>query len=154
LLGHDWNASDELIIVDNNSSDGTQDYLRELKRVNPFVQVELNDTNRGFAAANNQALALATRDILILLNNDTIVTRGWRNGLARWLEQTEIGLAGPVTNRTCNEAQIDAPYRTYAELEEFATQYTQSRIGQCTETPMLAMFCLAIRRDTLARVGP
>ena len=154
LLGDGWDASDELIIVDNHSTDGTQDYLRELKRVNPFIQVQMNDTNRGFAAANNQALALATGDILIFLNNDTIVTPGWRNGLARWLEQVEIGMVGPVTNRTCNEAQIDAPYRTYAELEEFAERYTQSHAGQGTETQMLAMFCLAIRRDTLARIGP
>ena len=32
---------------------------------------------------------MATGDILILLNNDTIVTRGWREGLVRWLDSVE-----------------------------------------------------------------
>jgi hypothetical protein len=99
-------------------------------------------------------LAIATGDILILLNNDTIVSSGWRDGLAHWLERTEIGIVGPVTNRTCNEAQIDAPYRTYDEMAKFAGQYTRNHHGQATEIPMLAMFCVAMRRDTFVRVGP
>jgi GT2 family glycosyltransferase len=154
LLSDDWLDEDELIVVDNGSTDGTREYLHDLRRLNPFVRAESNERNQGFAVANNQGLARATGDWLILLNNDTLPTRGWRDGLARWLEDPTVGLVGPVTNRTCNEAQIDAPYRTFVEMEQFARSYTQSHHRQSRDLAMLAMFCLALRRDVFARVGP
>jgi GT2 family glycosyltransferase len=154
LLGTSWQAGDELIVVDNASTDGTPQFLGEVSRANPAVRAVINETNRGFAAANNQGLALASGEILILLNNDTIVSRGWRDGLERWLDDPEIGMVGPVTNRTCNEAQIDAPYRTLAELENFADEYTRKHDGQAAEIPMLALFCMAMRRDAFERIGP
>jgi glycosyltransferase involved in cell wall biosynthesis len=122
--------------------------------MNSSVCVEINDDNRGFAAANNQGALLASGDILVFLNNDTIPPRGWIEGLMRWLEDPETGMVGPVTNRTCNEAQIDAPYRTFGELEVFASEYTHQHAGQAAEIPMLAMFCVAIRREVFERVGP
>lgn len=154
LFENGWRPDDELILVDNASTDGTQDYLRELVRLNKFVRAVFNERNRGFAPANNQGLAQATGEVLILLNNDTLVTRGWRDGLMRWLDEATIGLIGPVTNRTCNEAQIDAPYGTYGEMEQFARDYTQKHRGEAGDIRMLAMFCLAMRRDVFSRVGP
>jgi GT2 family glycosyltransferase len=153
LFGSGWHSGDELIIVDNASSDGTPDFLRDVIRLNPFVRILFNRENRGFAAANNQALAIATGDVLILLNNDTLPLPGWRNGLLRWLEDPGIGLVGPVTNRTCNEAQIDAPYRTFGEMRQFARTYTVTHCGRSADISMLAMFCLAMRRDVFERVG-
>lgn len=154
LLGSDWRESDELIIIDNGSTDGTQEFLCELSRAHASVRIEVNSTNRGFAAANNHGLALASGEILILLNNDTILTRGWRHRLEQWLEIAEHGLVGPVTNRTCNQAQIDSPYRTFSEMKAFAEKYTRQHRGESAEIPMLAMFCMAMRRDVFERVGP
>jgi GT2 family glycosyltransferase len=154
LLSNGWPAGDELIVVDNASTDGTSDYLGELQRLNPFIQVVLNDTNRGFAASNNQGLARAAGEVLFLLNNDTLLPAGWRDTLVRWLDDPAIGLVGPVTNRTCNEAQIDAPYRTFGELEQFAEVYTQKHRGQFSDLRMLAMFCLGMRRDVFEKIGP
>ncbi|SDL07464.1 hypothetical protein SAMN05421823_104306 [Catalinimonas alkaloidigena] len=63
----------EVIVVDNHSSDGSPDMVRE-----DFPQVVLvaNEDNRGFAAANNQALRRAKGDHLLLLNPDTKVIDG------------------------------------------------------------------------------
>jgi GT2 family glycosyltransferase len=154
LLAGGWHASDELIVVDNASTDGTAEYLRELRTRHPWVQILLNDSNRGFAAANNQGLAAARGDALILLNPDTLVLPGWRAGLLKWLSSASVGMVGPVTNRTCNEAQIDAPYRTYAELERFALEYTGTHSGLSSSIPMLALFCVALRREVFKQVGP
>jgi GT2 family glycosyltransferase len=154
LLTNGWHCGDELILVDNASTDGTPEFLRELARLNPLVRAIFNGQNRGFAAANNQGLALATGDVLILLNNDTLPLRGWRDGLVSWLADASIGLVGPVTNRTCNEAQIDACYHTFGQMEHFAHTYTQQHHGRSTDLSMLAMFCLALRRDVFQRVGP
>jgi GT2 family glycosyltransferase len=150
----DWHPNDELIFVDNASTDGTREYLLELKALNPFVRVILNEHNRGFSAANSQALAQSSGDSVILLNNDTLVPDGWRDRLLHWLDDLSIGLVGPVTNRTCNEAQIDIPYRTFCEFERFAHDYTSRRAGEGADIRMLAFFCVAFRREILDRVGP
>jgi GT2 family glycosyltransferase len=153
VLKHDWNPDDELIIVDNASSDGTAEFLRDLSQLTPSIRLALNSTNRGFAAANNQGLAMARGEILVLLNNDTIVTRGWLDRLANRLRNTETGIVGPVTNRTCNEAQIHTSYRTLAEMEAFADEYTRAHEESANDIAMLAMFCMAMRRDVFERVG-
>ena len=60
----------EVWVVDNGSEDGTADMVQA-----EFPDVDLirNDDNRGFAAANNQALRQATARHLLLLNPDTEV---------------------------------------------------------------------------------
>jgi len=60
----------EVIVVDNNSQDGTVEMLTA-----QFPQVHLvqNRENRGFAAANNQGLAVARGGYILLLNSDTII---------------------------------------------------------------------------------
>ncbi|MBI1176482.1 glycosyltransferase [bacterium] len=154
LLGNGWDARDELIVVDNASTDGTVGFLRELSQMNPFVKLILNETNRGFAAANTQGIAVAINPYLILLNSDTLVLPGWRDRLLQRLSDASVGLVGPVTNRTCNEAQIDAPYVTYGELEHFARERTIQFDGVSSEIPMLAMYCVALRKEVYEQVGP
>lgn len=63
-------VSREVIVVDNNSSDGSVDMVREHF---PEVKIIANDKNLGFAAANNQAIAISRGRYLLLLNSDTIV---------------------------------------------------------------------------------
>ena len=144
----------ELIVVDNGSGEELLSYLDQLTDRFPFIRVVRNETNRGFAAANNQGLALATGDRFVLLNNDTIVPHGWLTRLVRHLDDPQVGAVGPVTNRIGNEAQIETSYRTYAEFERFAREYTHGHAGERFEIPMLVMFCFAMRRETHERVGP
>src|SRR5204863_8335967 len=105
----------ELLVIDNASADGTVEYLRQLSSRRPEVRVIFNDRNRGFAAATNQGLVAARGEVLVLLNNDTIPPGPWLARITKHLDDRSIGLLGPVTNRACNEAQIDADYRTYGE---------------------------------------
>jgi GT2 family glycosyltransferase len=144
----------ELIVVDNASSDGTPAYLRKLADLNPHVRVVLNDRNGGFARACNQGLAIARGDVLVLLNDDTLVTPGWLPRLIAPLSEPAIGLCGAVTNRIGNEAEIPTTYRTWGELLEFADERGRSHAGAVLDVQTLTMFCLALRRDTLARIGP
>lgn len=144
----------EVIVVDNASTDETSQYLRDVVALNPHVHLIRNEINRGYAAANNQGLAAARGDILVLLNNDTIVDTGWLAGLARVLEDPTVGLAGPVTNRTCNEAEINVSYRTYGELASFVRERAQQYKGQLLDLQMLAFFCVGMRRDVFERIGP
>ena len=144
----------ELIVVDNASSDGTVEELQRLAGSIPTVRVILNDHNAGFGPGNNQGLTAATGEILVLLNNDTVVPRGWLTRLARHLDDASIGLIGAATNRSCNEAQIDIPYQTYGEFQVVARSQGERHERERYSIRMPMMFCVAFRRDTYERLGP
>jgi GT2 family glycosyltransferase/glycosyltransferase involved in cell wall biosynthesis len=143
----------EVIVVDNNSADGTPDYLREMAARHGHLSVVLNPTNDGFARANNLGLERATGEYLVLLNNDTIVPPGWLSRLLRHLQDPEVGLVGPMTNSVGNEAKVEVTYRTWAEMERFTRRKTWAHDGQVADIQMLAMFCVALRRETFEEVG-
>ena len=153
LLANTDYASYEVIVVDNGSTDGTSSYLRSLTQQHTRVRVLTNGHNLGFAPAVNQGLAVATGEVLVLVNNDTMFPRGWLTRLVRHVQDPGIGAVGPVTNRAGNEAQIEVPYYTYDEFLRFARDYTQAQEGKLIDIPMLTMFCLAMRRDVYERVG-
>lgn len=144
----------ELIVVDNGSQDGTVDYVRRLEERFDHVRLVENGRNLGFGAAVNRGLEAARGDTLVLLNNDTIVPPGWLWRLTRQLEDPSIGIAGPVTNRIGTEAEIHTSYTTYAGMLEFARGRESSHHGETFDVPMLAMFCVALRRDVFAELGP
>jgi GT2 family glycosyltransferase len=144
----------ELLAIDNASTDGTVEELQRLAQDVPHVRVILNDHNAGFGPGNNQGLAAATGEIFVLLNNDTMVPRGWLTRLARHLRDPVIGLIGPGTNRTCNEAQLDIPYDTYAEFQAVARAQGERHEGEVHSIRMPMMFCTAFRRDVYERLGP
>lgn len=64
------NIECEIFVVDNNSSDGSGDMIKEEF---PEVNLILNSINTGFSSANNKAIKQAQGKFVLLLNPDTIV---------------------------------------------------------------------------------
>ncbi|MDQ6762920.1 MAG: glycosyltransferase family 2 protein [Bacteroidota bacterium] len=64
------NIKGEIIVVDNNSNDGSRDFFRNKF---PCIHFIWNEENEGFAKANNKALKMASGDYILFLNPDTIV---------------------------------------------------------------------------------
>lgn len=83
----------ELVVIDNASSDGTVDYLRELERTHENVKVRYNSKNRGFAGGCNQGVRAATHELICLLNNDTEPLPGWLEALRAVFEEN-VGAVG------------------------------------------------------------
>lgn len=144
----------EVIVVENGSSDGTPRYLAELSERNSNVRVIRNSSNQSFAAGCNQGAAIATGEMLVLLNDDAAVSEGWLRRLSDHLKHPAVGMVGATTNRTGNEAQIDTDYRTWGEFVRFAAARASDYAGQAFEIPTLTMFCVAMRRTLYAQVGP
>jgi GT2 family glycosyltransferase len=144
----------EVIVVDNGSRDGTAEWLYELAAANPRVRLVMNPDNGGFARACNQGLALARGEVLVLLNDDTLVPPGWLPRLMRSLDDPDVGLVGAVTNRIGNEAEVPTEYTTWGEMLAFAGARAQEFEGQVFDIPTVTMFCLAMRRDAFERLGP
>lgn len=141
----------EIIAVDNASTDGTRDWLRQ----QPDIRLIENSSNAGFPAACNQGLAAATGDYLLLLNNDTVVTPRWLEQLIACLESDErIGAAGPVTNAASYYSAIRVPYTTMEQMEAFAERHNRKDPSKWMERLKLVGFCLIMKREVYRRVGP
>jgi GT2 family glycosyltransferase len=59
-----------------------------------------------------------------------------------------------VSNFVGNEARIEVSYETCKEMEAFAKHHTSTHDGQAADINMLAMFCVAMRREVAREVGP
>lgn len=68
----------EIILADNASTDQTVEWVMENY---PDVIISTFDDNYGYCGGNNRAVASASKDILLFLNNDVEVTPNWLDGL-------------------------------------------------------------------------
>jgi GT2 family glycosyltransferase len=144
----------EVVVVDNSCAADVRELLREQAGRQPNLKVVLNERNLGFPRANNLGIeAVGACDYVVLLNDDTVVTRGWLGRLLRHLETPGVELVGPVTNWAGNEARIDVHYDSMDDMEKFAADYTRRHEGVVWDIPMLAMYCVAMRRGLLDRIG-
>lgn len=145
----------EVIVVDNGSTDGTVDYLKQAALCHSNLVLILNSKNLGFAPAANAGLARAAGDFLVLLNNDTVITRGLISNLVRHLwSNPELGIVGPVTNEIGNEARVEAGYETLEDMPRWALDYTRQVSDPFIWPRVLAMFCVAMRKAVFQEVGP
>ena len=93
LQQHGLGLNMEVLVVDNASSDGSADMVREQY---PRVRLYAEDENLGYAAGNNIALREATGQYLLLLNPDITVTPGAIGTLLRLLEsRPQAGAVAP-----------------------------------------------------------
>lgn len=141
----------ELIFVDNASSDGTLEYLRTI----PNARLIANSDNLGFAGGNNQGLAIAEGDYVVLLNNDAIVTPDWLTRLLAPFERdSRVGFAGPRSNYVAGDQLLaDVAYQDLEDLDGFALQRAVAHAGHGKLTAFIVGFCLALRRTVVERIG-
>ncbi len=85
----------EMIVVDNNSTDGTVKMLKEMKAVCPALKIIFNQQNLGFAKAVNQGLSQAKGKDLLLLNSDIVVKKGALKKLTDFVKKNrQVGVVG------------------------------------------------------------
>lgn len=83
----------EIFVVDNGSSDGS---CVMVQSEFPEVNLIRNCENRGFAAANNQAISLAKGEYIVLLNSDTVLLNNAFKIMYDFFEShPNVGICGP-----------------------------------------------------------
>jgi len=86
----------EIIVVDNNSYDGTCEYLKENYDHVSSIHVISNSENIGFGRAVNQASKVATGEYYLILNPDTIIEEETISVLVNYLNKNKnVGMVGP-----------------------------------------------------------
>lgn len=143
---------DEVIVVDNGSRDATPQRLREYQ----WVQVIRNEENRGFAGGCNQGAVAATSDILVFLNNDTVLSGSWIDLLAAPLVNDRAVASGPRSNFVSGPQLVPDPWYIHGgfdDLQRFVAGWEQVHANAMTEVPRLVGFCLAVRASSFWEVG-
>jgi glycosyltransferase involved in cell wall biosynthesis len=147
----------ELIVVDNGSTDDTPQYLDEIRhRPGPErVEIIRNETNPGHPPAVNQALALIRGSYVVFLDNDTVMTPQWLDGLIHISLQDwpRNGMVGPVTNGAPDVQAVRPGYGDLKDLDPFAVARRKEFAGRVLANSRLTSFCLLARRDVLERIG-
>ncbi|MCI0636621.1 MAG: glycosyltransferase family 2 protein, partial [Actinobacteria bacterium] len=153
-LADDTSYPYQLIVVDNASTDDTGTLLDQAEKAGALVI--RNETNAGFARGLSQGIEAGSGRYVLLLNNDTEVPRGgllaFAHGLAR---SREVGLLGPVTNSTGNEAEIYVPYEPGASdaMSEWFQLLSWERYGLVFDLKAAALFAAIVRRDDFEAAG-
>lgn len=143
-------GSYELLVIDNNSTDRTAEWLRR----QADIRCVFNSENAGFPTACNQGIAIANGDAVLLLNNDTIVTPGWLSNLRRCLfSAADIGAAGAITNSCSNFQSIPCEYADREEMLRFAVRINCSDPGRWENRSRLVGYCLLIKRQVVDEIG-
>ncbi|KAB3526641.1 glycosyltransferase [Alkaliphilus serpentinus] len=141
----------QLIVVDNASTDGTLEWLKEQRD----IELISNSVNEGFPKGCNQGIKMADvgNDIL-LLNNDTIVMPNWLENLQTALySKDSIGAVGAITNSCSNYQAISLPYDNFDDILAFATAHNHSNAALWEERLRLVGFCMLIRGDVIQKIG-
>jgi len=138
----------EIIIVDNNSTDGTKKYLRQLSKEYKHITTIFNKKNRGFAAGNNQGVQKSRGDYVMLLNNDVLVSEGWLGSMIGSLDiDNEIGMVGPLTNSISGLQKIsDVPYGTDEGFYSYAQTIRKQFSGKLTPRRRIAGFAVLMKK--------
>jgi len=146
----------ELILVDNGSTDGTTDFLKDFARSRKNVILVLNKENLGFAKGNNQGIEKARGDYILLLNNDVVVTEGWLERMVDYMESNpDVGMVGPLSNNVSGPQKVkDVPSGSNLDdIHAFARRIARENAGKIENVMRLVGFCLLIRKDVIDLIG-
>lgn len=157
LMKHTADVNYELIFVDNGSTkDDTKTYLEDLKSKYSNVKVILNETNLGFACANNQGIEISEGEYVLLLNNDVILTDGWLSRMLLIAESDKkIGIVGPCTNHASGRQVVvfDGSADDDEAIQKFSKEILQKNAGFWFSVNRIIGFCVLIKREVLFNVG-
>jgi GT2 family glycosyltransferase len=137
------NSSDfEVIVVDNGSEVVRQGWWIVLR----------NQKNLGFPVAVNQGIKASAGEIIVILNNDTIVTPGWLEKFKYHLKT--FGMVGPVSNRVSGPQCIPAEnLRDKEAIYSTADLVAAEKRGRAYPWHRLVFFCVAIKREVVDKIG-
>jgi GT2 family glycosyltransferase/glycosyltransferase involved in cell wall biosynthesis len=149
-----WSNTDpgigyEVVVVDNASVDGTAAWFADPTRFPRPVRYLRNESNLGFAKANNAGAQRSRGRYLLFLNNDTLVQPGWLSEmLAICQRDPGVGVVGikqlfPYTNLIFHTGMVFTPERQpehlYPHLDAALPKTNQQREYQAVNGACLLM---------------
>ena len=166
VYAHTADISFEVIVVDNDSRDGT---VAALKDAFPSTRIIANPDNRGFAKAVNQALAVSCGRHVLLLNSDTIVRDQALETMVAYLDaHPDVGAVSCKQwrgdghlNQSCHPFPSIRDHLFYSALFQRIAPTMQAAAAathavDCTQSQDVDWAngaCLMVRRSLLQQLG-
>jgi len=162
------NISTEIIIVDNDSDDGSVEILREKF---PNIKLIANKKNVGFGSANNQALHVAKGKYFLLINPDTIVREDTLLKMLEFFEKTpQVGIAGCKVLNPDGSLQLacrrgfPGPWTSFTKVMGLSKLFPKSRLfarynltflneNQTYEVDAVSGAFMMMRKEVYEKIG-
>lgn len=148
-------ASHEILVVDNRSTDGSAERARRF----PGVRVIQQDTNTGFARANNAGIRASTGTALLLLNSDTVVPPGAIDRLLSVLDaEAGVAVVGPRLVDGNGRAELSfgrmiGPLSEWRQKRNARSGLVESLTRQRHYADWVSGACLLVRRADAEAAG-
>jgi len=158
----------EIIVVDNNSKDGSNEMIREKF---PSVILIENKDNKGFSKANNQGVAIAKGEYILFLNPDTVMPEDFFTKTVAYMDaHPEAGSLGPRLidgkGKFAPDSKKSFPTLSVAIFKttginklfsksSYINKYYAVHIGEheLAEVDVLSGCCMLVRSSILGKIG-
>ncbi|MDQ5985428.1 MAG: hypothetical protein CSYNP_01138 [Syntrophus sp. SKADARSKE-3] len=155
----------EILVIDNGSTDGSQDMIRERY---PHIILHDNKENVGFSKANNQGYRMSRGNYLLFLNSDTIIVNSAIKTMINYLmDHSEVGIVGPKIYNA--EKQPSRSFMRFLDAKvlflgtkylswcintaKYRLHYDTYDYTTTQNVPWLSGACLMIPRNVFEEVG-
>ena len=152
----------KFVLVDDGSAKETEEFLKTFASQHDCVLVR-NEKAGGYTRAANRGLQQTSADYIVLLNSDTIVTRGWLRRMLTCLESdAKIGLVGPLSNTASWQSipemisggdWAENPLPEGITVEKMGELVAESSARLYPEMTFLNGFCILLRRAVVNEIG-
>ncbi len=122
----------EIFVTDNNSTDGSMEYLKQRF---PHVTFIENKDNVGFAKANNQAIRIAKGEYVLLLNPDTIVCESTLKDCIQFMDShQDVGATGVRQLKSNGSFALESrrgiptPFTSFCKMTGLCMMFPKSRL--------------------------
>lgn len=162
------NITAEIFVVDNNSSDGSVEYLKPKFPEITFIQ---NKNNPGFSKANNQAIRQAKGKYVLLLNPDTVIGENTLQNTCQFMK-THVDAGGigvkmiNASGRFLPESKrsYPSPWNSFCKMFGLSYLFPKSRCfakyqlkyldeNQIHKVEVLSGAFMLLRQETLKKIG-
>jgi len=166
IQNHPPSCTYRVVVVDNASTDRTAEVIRERFG---WVKLIVNKKNRGFAAANNTAMACCDSQYVLLMNSDCQVYEGSIDSILDFMDKNEnVAVTGPrIIN---SDGSIQLSCRKFPSMfaaaahtlltviypdNPFSRRYKMADVDRSRpfEVDWVSGSCMAIRRQALEETG-
>lgn len=145
-----------LLIVDDKSPD--KNVLAYLETIHhPGIVLLKNEVNLGFSASVNKGMEYSHRDV-ILLNSDTLVTKGWVEKIIECAYSSRsIASVTPLSNAAtlCSVPEFlkDNPLPQGMSAQDMADLVERCSLRRYPKISVAVGFCMFIKREVIEKIG-
>lgn len=149
LYQHTKESDFDLYLIDNASSDGTKEYIKEFQKKHSNIILIENQENLGYSKGNNIGIIKALKKdykYIALLNNDILLTPNWLIDTIEAFNQDEhLGMLSPRNNEKCKLKPNNylEGYKKYLSKFKEPLRYVV--------TPFFS--CVIIKREVFNQIG-